>query len=157
MKRILIFIVAIVLTGCNVKSDKKIDKDNATFSTTADSRLYFKNVRQIYYDREDQENTRLEVFRFGKRNQSAKVPVINIALVNNWRYDEAYVLIEPNAYFDDFDRIEVAWQAEADTMARGTYVLHLAAKRTISALPLNYMRVYWPIIPYNCRIAPVKK
>jgi hypothetical protein len=128
MKRILIFIVATILVSCTIKSEKKIDKENVTFSTTADSRLYFKNVRQIYYDREDQENTKLEVFRFGKRNRSTQLPVINLALVNNWRYDEAYVLIEPNAYFDNADQIEVNWQAKADTTANGTYVFKFGSK-----------------------------
>jgi hypothetical protein len=128
MKRILIFIVAIVLVSCGIKSEKKIDTDNVTFTTTADSRLYFKNVRQIYYDRENQENTRLEIFRFGKRNQSTAVPVLNVALVNNWRYDEAYVLIEPNAYFDNADQIKVDWQSKADTIASGTYVFAFGSK-----------------------------
>jgi hypothetical protein len=126
MKRILIFIVAVVLVSCSVKSEKKIDTDNVTFTTTADSRLYFKNVRQIYYDREDQQNTKLEIFRFGKRNQSSAVPVINIALVNNWRYDEAYVIIEPNAYFDNADQIKINWQSKADTT--GTYVFAFGSK-----------------------------
>lgn len=128
MKRILIFIVAAILVSCSVKSEKKIDTDNVTFTTTADSRLYFKNVRQIYYDREDQENTRLEIFRFGKRNTSTTVPVVNVALVNNWRYDEAYVIIEPNAYFDEVNRIAVNWQSTTDSSTKGTYVFAFGSK-----------------------------
>ncbi|QHT67208.1 hypothetical protein GXP67_11420 [Rhodocytophaga rosea] len=128
MKRILIFIVAVMLVSCSVKSEKKIDTNNVTFTTTADSRLYFKNVRQIYYDREDQQNTKLEIFRFGKRNKSATVPVINVALVNNWRYDEAYVIIEPNAYLDTASQIEVFWQEKAKPDAKGTYVFAFGSK-----------------------------
>lgn len=128
MKRILLFIVTILLAHCTVKSDKKIDKENIKFSTTADSRLYFKNVRQIYYDIENQENTRLEIFRFGKRNKSVNKPVVNVALVNNWRYDEAYVIVEPNAYLNNNKQIKIVWHQKADTTARGNYIFDFGSK-----------------------------
>lgn len=128
MKRILLFIVSLLLANCTAKSDKKIDKENIRFATSADSRLYFKNVRQIYYDRENQENTKLEIFRFAKRNKSTDSPIINVALVNNWRYDEAYVIIEPSAYLTDLNEIKVFWQDKSDTNANGTYQFAFGSK-----------------------------
>jgi hypothetical protein len=127
MKRILIFIVSIFITSCNVKSEKKIDKENVKFATTSDSRLYFKNVRQIYYDKENQEHTKMEIYRFGKRNLSQQVPVLNVALVHNWRYDEAYVIIEPNSYFDNVTQIEVEWQNPSNKQS-GVYRFSFGSK-----------------------------
>jgi hypothetical protein len=54
MKRIPLFIVALLLISCNISPEKKVNQDLAKFTTSADSRLFFKNVRQIYYDRKDQ-------------------------------------------------------------------------------------------------------
>jgi hypothetical protein len=120
MKRIPLFIVAWFLFSCNLSPEKKVNQNLAKFSTSADSRLFFKNVRQIYYDRDLPENTRLEVYRFSKRNLAPDKPVINIALVNNWLYDEAYVIVEPSAYFDNMSFIEVTWQ-DAATKQSGVY------------------------------------
>lgn len=128
MKRIFIFIVAIAFS-CNLDSGKKIEKDNAKFSTTADSRLFFKNVRQIYYYKEIKENTKLEVYRFGRRNVAQNLPVINLALVNNWSYDEAYVLVEPGPYFDNMDRIEVEWTDKANKQS-GVYRFAFGSKES---------------------------
>jgi hypothetical protein len=110
MKRIPLFIVALLLISCNISPEKKVNQDLAKYTTSADSRLFFKNVRQIYYDLERPENTKLEVYRFGKRSLTPDKPVINVALVNNWTHDEAYVIVEPNAYFDNMSSIEVEWQ-----------------------------------------------
>ena len=120
MKRIPLVIVAFLLFACNVSPDKKVDQNQAKFSTSADSRLFFKNVRQIYYDREIPENTKLEVYRFGKRNLAIDKPVLNLALVNNWLHDEAYVIIEPSAFFDNMSSIEVEWQ-DVDRKQSGVY------------------------------------
>ncbi len=127
MKRILLFIVTLGIFSCNANVDKKVDQNGANFKTSADSRLYFKNVRQIYYDRETPENTKLEVFRFGKRNQQTDKPIINVALVNNWMHDEAYVIVEPSEYFEDISPIEVEWQDSGKKIS-GVYRFTLGPK-----------------------------
>jgi hypothetical protein len=44
------------------------------------------------------EAAKLEIFRLKKREQGDDHPVINLSIVNNWRYDEAYILLEPNGF-----------------------------------------------------------
>jgi len=127
MKRIPLFIVALLIVACNVTPEKRVDQNQAKFRTSADSRLFFKNVRQIYYEHEVPANTKLEVYRFGKRNLAADKPVINVALVNNWLYDEAYVIIEPSAYFDNMSSIEVEWQ-DAVSKQSGVYRFNFGPK-----------------------------
>lgn len=128
MKRIRMGIVAIFLVACGTTgSEKKVDKNQATFRTTADSRLYFRNVRQIYYDKEIQPNTRLELYRFGKRNKSQDRPVINVLIANNWLHDEAYLLIEPNSYFENPQTIEITWQ-DTKNQQSGTYTFAPGSK-----------------------------
>jgi hypothetical protein len=129
MKRIPLFIVALLLYSCNLTPEKKVNQNEAKFTTSADSRLYFKNVRQIYYDRETPDNTKLEVYRFGKRSQAPDRPVINVALVNNWVHDEAYVIVEPNAYFDNMSSIEVEWQDNVSKQS-GVYSFTYGPKNT---------------------------
>jgi hypothetical protein len=129
MKRIPLFIVALLLYACQLSPEKRVDQNQAKFSTTADSRLFFKNVRQIYYDREIPENTKLEVYRFGKRSLTPDKPVINVALVNNWLHDEAYVIVEPNGYFDNMSSIEVEWQDDVSRQS-GVYRFTYGPKDT---------------------------
>jgi hypothetical protein len=129
MKRIALIIVALVVCSCNLTPEKKVDQNEAKFSTSTDSRLFFKNVRQIYYDLEIPENTKLEVYRFGKRNLTPDKPILNVALVNNWLHDQAYVIVEPNAYFDNMSSIEVEWQDDVSKQS-GVYRFNFGPKDT---------------------------
>jgi len=100
MKRFAFLLLSIVLLGCNPDKQTKVDQGEITFVTDAASILFFKNVRQIYYDLEEMEAAKLRIFRHKKRDQSQEKPIINLAIVDNWRYDEAYLLLEPNEQLD---------------------------------------------------------
>jgi hypothetical protein len=128
MKRyIFLAVLALYFSACNPQAEKKVAREQAKYTTTADSKIYFKNVRQYYYDREVPPNTKLEVFRFSSRNKSAEQPVINVSIVNNWMYDEAYVLLEPGPYFEESDTITVLWTDAAETQS-GEYAFTFGSK-----------------------------
>jgi hypothetical protein len=50
------------------------------------------------------------VYRIKDRVEAEDEPMLNLSIVVNWRYDEAYVLTEPNAYLRQLDTIRVMWQ-----------------------------------------------
>lgn len=127
MKPIWLLMVFLGLMACGNNQGKKIDDEGIKFSTSDDSELYFKNVRQIYYDKESPANTKLEVFRFGKRNKENGRPILNLSIVFNWVYDEAYILLEPNSYFKEAQEIEVEWKDKAKKQS-GAYTFSFGSK-----------------------------
>ena len=50
------------------------------------------------------------VHRHEDRISNTATPVINLAIVINWRHDESYVLIEPNEFFEKDKPIEIVWE-----------------------------------------------
>jgi hypothetical protein len=103
-------LLVLVLVACNPDKQTQVDQSEITFKTTDSSKLYFKNIRQSYYDLEEMEAAKLEIFRFKKRAQGDERPVINLSIVNNWRYDEAYILLEPNELVQQ-DTLKVRWKS----------------------------------------------
>lgn len=119
-KRWCLFIAVCFLLGCNPDKNTKVDQAEIAFKTTDSSKLFFKNVRQSYYDKEVMEAAKLEVYRFEKRSIEEESPVINLSIVNNWRFDEAYILLEPNTPISSSD-INIRWVAETGKEGGVTY------------------------------------
>lgn len=106
------FFLTFTFLACKPITDKPVDAYNPKFNTTDDSELFFKNVRQIAYDLDRQKQTKIDVYRYQKRIENSKNPIINLAIAHNWRYNEAYILIELNAYFNNSEEIQVHWKHE---------------------------------------------
>lgn len=49
-RSILLFLLTLLLSGCKIDRDKKVDREKFQFKIGADANLFFRNVRQIYYD-----------------------------------------------------------------------------------------------------------
>ena len=113
MKRLSILLLSLfIISACNPVKDKKVDQTTIGFKTDESSKLFFKNVRRSYYDVEVMEEAKLEIYRLKKRVKETDEPVLNINIVNNWRYDEAYVLLEPNSAAGSLSDIKVIWENE---------------------------------------------
>ena len=95
MKRIA-FLLVLVITGCKIDDDKTINRDKLSFKIGTDTQLFFKNVRQSYYDFEENKAAKVNVFRFSERSVNPEEVVLNLAIVINYLQDEAYLLIEPS-------------------------------------------------------------
>lgn len=104
----LTFLCLLVLLSCGQIEDKNLDPNEVSFATTDASKLFFKNTRQLQYDLENLEQAKLEVYRWGEVLND-ELPQIHIALVNNWRYDEAYLLLEPNNLIPSFNEMKLKW------------------------------------------------
>lgn len=75
------------------------------------------------------EAARLEVYRLKKRVRTTEGPVINLAIVNNWRFDEAYLLLEPNELLV-LDQLSINWLSET-TGERGKVSFENGNKNSI--------------------------
>lgn len=109
MKWLCYLTLALFFSACNPNKNTRVNPESLTFQTTDSSKLFFKNVRSNYYDLEELSEAQLEVYRFKKRLKQEDVPVIQLALVNNWRYDEAYVLLEPNMAAGLLNDLHLRW------------------------------------------------
>lgn len=81
-----------VLTACKIDRETAIDRSRFTFNVTSDSHLFFKNVRQLYYDVEDLPEAKWRVYRFSDRH--IKSPAIYPTIVIDWVKEESYLLLE---------------------------------------------------------------
>lgn len=111
MKRSFFLLAALLsILGCNPDKTTKVDQSKIVFATDDASRLFFKNVRRIYYELETMEEAKLRIYRHKQRVISTELPILNLAIVDNWRYDEAYILLEPNELIGDGTTLIVQWQ-----------------------------------------------
>ncbi len=97
------FLLLLIISGCKIDSDKKIDRDKLTFKIGTDTQLFFKNVRQSYYDLEENKAAKFNVFRFSERSINPDKAILNLAIVVNYLQDEAYLLIEPSEVIGSSD------------------------------------------------------
>lgn len=110
--RYLLFALAF-LAACNPDKESKVRRDKLDFSMSEESELFFKNLRQSYYDLQDMEAAGMKVFRFSDRSIAEDHPVINLAIVMQWRLDEATIFVEPNAFLQEAEQINIHWQNDS--------------------------------------------
>lgn len=117
---ILLGLLAVIFSACNPDKTKRVSAEGGKFSTSDASELFFKNVRQLYYDKTTMKDATLDVYRIKDRNKSEDHPVLNLSIVMNWRHDEAYLLTEPNSYLQQLDTLKIFWQ-DTTTHQQGYY------------------------------------
>ncbi|GAB3661228.1 hypothetical protein GCM10028791_35610 [Echinicola sediminis] len=110
MKIFLLASVAIVLL-LSVFNEYRADNSGGDRDSrvTASSRLYFKNVRQFYYDHEKPENSQLDIYRLDKRLKDNNLIFINLSIIINRIKDKAYLYVEPSPMLEFLDRIHIRW------------------------------------------------
>lgn len=94
------------MMGCKIDRDKKVDRSKFQFVIGDDSELFFRNVRQIYYDRSSPDGT-WQAYRFSDQHPGNERPLIIPVIVINWLKDEAYLLIDTNEMLSVEDDLQV--------------------------------------------------
>lgn len=114
MSKVFAVLLMIIASGCKIDRDKKVDRNKHSFTIGDDAELFFRNVRQIYYDRSSPDGT-WQAYRFGSRFQGESHPAIHPVIVINWLKDEAYLLIDTNQALsnEDFLRIKIKKQNDS--------------------------------------------
>lgn len=99
--------------ACGQLENKAFDPNEVVFATTDASKLFFKNTRAFYYIKEELPQAKLEIYRW-KDEPENEQHQLKLALVNNWRFDEAYLLIEPSEAID-LNTLKVRWQNQVQS------------------------------------------
>jgi len=100
----------LVLFGCDPDRKKKVDPEKGRYGTLDSSELFFKNMRQYYYDLTPMREAGLEIYRLQDRVADTIKPILNLNIIFNWRTDEAFIYLEPNRYFIDSTQFTIHWQ-----------------------------------------------
>jgi hypothetical protein len=114
-RSILPFLLVSLLSGCKIDQDKKVNREKFQFKIRADANLFFRNVRQIYYDRESPDG-KWQAYRFNERDTSNRHPNVQAVIVIHWIKEEAYLLIEPNPILAEEESISVVVKNQPDTL-----------------------------------------
>lgn len=110
------------LFACDADTRKRANPETLHFRTTDDAELFFKNLRRTEYDYQNLKAARLDIFRHEKRSQEALYPLMIPALVVNWRYDEAYIILEGNEWVGEIRPLVVQWR-DSLPQQEGRYIL----------------------------------
>ena len=144
---VILIMIILVFTRCIVDNKKVIDKDTPQYKTTDPSELFFKNVRALYYDKEEMAASKLDVYRIKTRPTNTEIPHINLAIVLNWRFDEAYILIEPGGQLADIRNITLAWEGEGVEGSREISIGNKDTQFTIATEIYEHLlkehTIYW--------------
>lgn len=128
IRKIIGVAILAAMIGCASDNQKKAGTE-ARYSTSDANEIFFKNVRQTEYNKEVMEAAKLDVYRMADRPTDEDLPQVNLAITINWRYDEAYILVEPNGFLASEDSLLVQWQ---DTVHQtsGMYLFPFGNKDT---------------------------
>ena len=69
---------------------------DADFHVLESDAIYFKNLRQYYYQREERKDAGFEIFRLRDRSEDTTTANISFAIVSNGMHDQAYIMLEWN-------------------------------------------------------------
>lgn len=111
------FLLMILLAALSFPEHKPLKKlDEVSFHVQENEELYFKNIRSYYYEMEERQDAQFHLYRLKTRRKDSLTPTLNLAIVNNWKMDEAYILIEPNFKTDGGYSIILNSGNEMDTI-----------------------------------------
>lgn len=103
----ILFLVSLTLLACQADKPEAISLEDIDFMTNDASEIFFKNVRQSYYDKQEIAAAGMDVFRMSDRNLEADYPLIHLAIAYNWRNDQAFLMVEPNANITNPEEFEL--------------------------------------------------
>lgn len=110
---LLLSILGISLLACQSDKAQTISVDDIDFMTNDASEIFFKNVRQSYYDKQEIKAAGMDVFRMADRNETADYPLIHLAIAYNWRNDQAFLMVEPNDKITNPEAFEI-WRVHPE-------------------------------------------
>ena len=138
-------ILLFVVIACKIDRKGHVDRDKFTFSYTDDSYLFFRNVRQIYYDITDLPKAKWLAYRHADRYTGASRPALHPVIVVDWHNKRANLLIETNELLHEEDELVIR-EVDRKTGARFGYRLTERGKENMLEFAT---RLYEGIIAEN--------
>lgn len=127
-KRFFTYLIALLLpVACNIDKNKTISPTDIHNKTTDNSVLFFKNMRSLDYDKEEQYELKRELYLHQDRNTTEDKPVLNFVIVYLWSQDRAYIVAQPNTFLSQYiekntgDTLKIRWK-NPTTKAQGTLI-----------------------------------
>lgn len=114
------FVCLMFIAACDGHKARQVSYEKIDFRTTDDSEMFFKNLRQYYYENEIMDSAGLVQLRLKERVTDGDRPLINLMIVNNWRLDRAYLFVEPEGRLSGLDTLKVQWK-NPETGETGLY------------------------------------
>ncbi|MCH7411603.1 hypothetical protein MM239_19610 [Belliella sp. DSM 111904] len=108
-------VLVLTLSIFNEKRANNTGALDSELAITDAERLYFKNVRGIFYDIENRGDAKMQLYRFGKRIKEAEHPLINTSILINRIKLEAYIFVETNPEINSFELIAY-YESKTDTL-----------------------------------------
>ncbi|MCS6968222.1 MAG: hypothetical protein RMJ44_05735 [Cytophagales bacterium] len=127
--RLWLLLLAVQLTHCNPDKYKKVSTEEVHFGTSASSVLFFKNVRQIFYERQENKAAKAIIYRLRERARDASIPLLYPTIVLLWAQDEASVILEKNEFLAHTDTLCFIWEDTARHLS-GQYVFPNGDRRS---------------------------
>lgn len=112
MKKIIFLLCAVTLYwGCQQPEPQREFTGDEQFRTTDPSRLYFKNMRSVYYYLENKPHAKADIFWLKRYSKAKDRPILYAKIVNDWMRDEAYIFVE-NGFYPHFpsDSLKLLWE-----------------------------------------------
>lgn len=89
---------------------------------TSSNHIYFKNVRQIAYEREKRDDAKMDIFRLKKRIHEEEMHFFNLSIIISRIKDEAYIFVEPSQGLSAESPLSVRWHRQkTDTAGKLTF------------------------------------
>jgi hypothetical protein len=115
---------SLICLSCNPDKGKKVAQtEKIDYSTSPNSVLFFKNVRQLAYHKEENKAARFDLYRFKDRPTDSTLFLLHPMIVHNWRADAAYIFIEPSLPLSQYDTLHIHWSDSTGT-ADGSYLYY---------------------------------
>lgn len=110
----IIFVISLffIFIKCDLPAPPDHPNKDKGFRTTAPSRLYFKNMRSIKYELQQQGASKIDRYSFRKLKSVEDRPLLLPIIADNWINDQAYVLLEKNPSFSQIKTNELIFQPE---------------------------------------------
>lgn len=109
--------------------------DDRTFRINDSNRLYFLNVRSIYYDKEIRRDAGMTMYRHGKRWVNETEPTLDLVILLNSGKEEAYIYFElKNAGWPIRISVKSAEKSQTIEFANGNNLEHFAMIQNLRSL-----------------------
>lgn len=109
--------------------------DDRTFRINDSNRLYFLNVRSIYYDKEIRRDAGMTMYRHGKRRVNETEPTLDLVILLNSGKEEAYIYFElKNAEWPIGISAKSAEKSQIFEFANGNNLEHFAMIQNLRSL-----------------------
>ncbi|WP_137401730.1 hypothetical protein [Echinicola rosea] len=102
--------------------------------------LYFKNVRQAYYDIDKNREAKLEIYRLKSRFKDKNLIFFNLSLIISRIRNKAYIFIEPSQRLQNEAQVYVRWLK--DKQVQDTLGFQQGDRRSHH----HFVKKIWPLI-----------